>query len=235
MTQRAVLFDAAGTLIRLGENVGSTYARLAASAGVDLPAGRITAAFSRVFRAAPPMVFTDLDLGETLVAEKDWWKQRVHETFRSADPTLGFSDFDGFFERLWTYFADPGNWRLAPGTRQALDSLHEEGFLLGVLSNFDHRLHGLLEGLGIRELFECVVLPADAGAAKPDPRIFRYALASLGVPARASVYVGDDPDDDLAGARGVEMPAIDVRQLATLAELPARVATLIPPQNGENP
>jgi putative hydrolase of the HAD superfamily len=95
-----------------------------------------------------------------------------------------------------------------------------------VVSNFDHRLEPLLAGLGLRALLDVVVRPADAGAAKPDPRIFAHALARLGVPAAAAVYVGDDAEHDVAGARGAGLAAIHVAELATLAELPARIARL---------
>ncbi len=236
MTKRAVLFDAAGTLIRLRENPGATYASFAASEGAVVPVDRLGEAFSRVFRAAPPMVFPGLGPEATAEAEKAWWKERVRETFRTADRKLSFPNFDVFFEKLWRHFAEAENWKLTPGTGEALTELGERGLILGVLSNFDHRLHGLLEGLGIRKHFACVVLPADAGAAKPDPRIFHHALDSLAVSPGSGVYVGDDPEDDIAGARGAGMAAIDVGELATLAELPARVAALLtPPLDGEHP
>ena len=69
------------------------------------------------------------------------------------------------------------------------------------------------------------MLPADVGAAKPDRRIFALALARLDVPASEALYVGDDEDRDVAGARAAGLEAIDVRSLATLSQLPARVNT----------
>ena len=56
MTIRAVLFDAAGTLIELAESVGETYARIAERFGVALPASRLDDAFYRVWASAPPMM-----------------------------------------------------------------------------------------------------------------------------------------------------------------------------------
>jgi len=71
-----------------------------------------------------------------------------------------------------------------------------------------------------------VVLPCEAGAAKPDPAILLAALARLGCEPRSAVAVGDDPLRDLEPARRLGLAAIDVRELATLADLPARVAAL---------
>jgi FMN hydrolase / 5-amino-6-(5-phospho-D-ribitylamino)uracil phosphatase len=49
--------------------------------------------------------------------------------------------------------------------------------------------------------FTGAVGAAEAGAAKPDPRIFRYLLARAGLAAIEVLHVGDDPAADVAGAR----------------------------------
>ena len=92
------------------------------------------------------------------------------------------------------------------------------------MSNFDLRLPRLLEALDLASRLDAVVLPAHVGAAKPDPAPFTRALSELDCPAEAAVYVGDDPDRDDAGARAAGLRAIPVGELATLAELPARLA-----------
>ncbi|MBX6766549.1 MAG: HAD family hydrolase, partial [Actinomadura rubrobrunea] len=45
-----------------------------------------------------------------------------------------------------------------------------------------------------------VVASSEAGAAKPDPAIFRRACAGLGLAPHAVVYVGDRLDVDALGA-----------------------------------
>jgi putative hydrolase of the HAD superfamily len=223
---RAVLFDAAGTLIRLREPVGETYARLARPFGVSLPAGHVDDAFQRVFRQMPPMAFPGESPARVAELERGWWREIVRRAFRAADGTAKFSDFEAYFDALWAQFADATSWQAMPGARDALEALRARGHRLAVVSNFDGRLPGLLAGLGLAPAFELVVLPRDAGAAKPDPRIFALALARLGVAARDAVYVGDDADDDVAGATAAGLQAIHVASLATLAELPRRIETL---------
>ena len=106
-----------------------------------------------------------------------------------------------------------------------------------MVSNFDARLNGLLEGLGIRRLLDAVVCSSHAGSAKPDPAIFRAALAELDVPATATLHVGDEPVADVLGARSAGLSAVllcrsgapaavppDVATIASLGELPAVVA-----------
>jgi FMN phosphatase YigB (HAD superfamily) len=80
--------------------------------------------------------------------------------------------------------------------------------------------------LGLAPLLEVVVLPADAGAAKPDPRIFACALARLRVSAAVSVYVGDDARDDVAGARNAGLHAIDVMSLSDLGDIESAIGEI---------
>jgi len=223
---QAVVFDAVGTLLHLREPVGETYARRAAQAGVTLPASRLEEAFGRVLAAAPPAVHPGTPLAGAASLERAWWRERVRETFRAADGVARFTDFDAFFEGLWEYYAGAAAWSVARGARPALRQLRAAGLRLAVLSNFDQRLRGLLRALELHAFFDTVTLPSDAGAAKPDRAIFDVCLKRLGLAGHRAVYVGDRAEEDLRGARAAGMAAIDVKELATLEDVPARIEAL---------
>jgi len=216
-----VLFDATGTLIETARPVGEVYAELAREHGVRLPAARLDDAFRRILAQAPPMLFPVAPPDQIAELEKGWWRSLVRSTFLATDGTARFRDFDGFFAGLYAHYASSSAWRPRPGAREALLGLRAQGIATAVVSNFDGRLPGILAGLGLAELFRVVMLPGEARAAKPDARIFALALARLGVPPVAAVYVGDDCARDLAGARAAGLSAIDASGLATLADLPA--------------
>jgi putative hydrolase of the HAD superfamily len=221
-----VLFDAAGTLLLFRESVGETYRTFALDFGVDLPATRIREAFGRVLAHADPMVFPGEPRERRRSLERKWWWHRVRSTFRAADSAAHFTDFDAYFDRLWRHYASGAAWLLAPGTREALDALRARRVPMGVVSNFDHRLPNILQELEIIDYFETVTTPAEAGAAKPDRRIFEAALEGLGDPSGRAVYVGDRAVEDVAGALEAGLLPIPVTSLATLAELPARIDAL---------
>lgn len=223
---RAVLFDAAGTLIELSEPVGEIYARLGRQAGVDLPAWRLEDAFLRVFGSAPPMVFPNSTAAEIPGLERAWWREVVRSTFLAADSTLRFADFDSFFASTWDHFSHASAWRPRAGALATLTELKRSGLATGVVSNFDHRLHKLLQDIALAHLFDIIVTPMDVGCQKPAPGIFHFALEHLGVAPGEVVYVGDDPANDLAGARQAGLLALDVAAEGQLETLPARVATL---------
>ena len=214
-----MLFDAAGTLIETREPVGEVYARHGKQHGVEISARRLGDAFARVYTAAPAAVFPGLAGPERTERERAWWRDRVRETFRAADSARPPEDLDALFDSLWRHFSHPDTWCGRPGAAETLVRLRARGLRTGVVSNFDGRLPGILDGLGLLSLLDTVVLPADAGAAKPDPRIFARALEHLGVRPEESVFVGDDAQRDLAGARAAGLQAVDATTLATLADL----------------
>jgi HAD superfamily hydrolase (TIGR01509 family) len=93
-------------------------------------------------------------------------------------------------------------FRVLPGVEPALSSLRSRGLEVAVVSNWDISLHERIEELGLRALVTTVVTSAEAGAEKPDPRIFELALARLRVRRDRVLHVGDS-DADVRGAAGV--------------------------------
>ena len=62
-----------------------------------------------------------------------------------------------------------------------------------------------VENLGIGGLFDAIVYSGEVGIHKPDRGIFDHAAALLGVANEDCLFVGDDPDSDVAGALGAGM------------------------------
>jgi putative hydrolase of the HAD superfamily len=193
--------------------------------GVSLPAWRLEDAFRRVLAAAPAMVFPGAAPAQVRERERAWWRAVVRSVFRAADQMIWFADFDALFDALFTHYAEPGAWRAAPGAIELLPRLHAAGRRVAVASNFDHRLPAILDALALAPL-DAVLLPADLGSAKPDPAFFAAVAARLAITPGEAVYVGDEPEQDVAAARRAGWRAVDVATLATLGALPARIDAL---------
>ncbi|MFI5254348.1 MAG: HAD family hydrolase [Candidatus Limnocylindrales bacterium] len=92
-----------------------------------------------------------------------------------------------------------------PGVERALDEISDAGMLIGVLSDGQASVQRRkLAGLpGVARRLDVVVLTAELGPAyaKPSPVGYRVACRILDVPPSATVYVGNDPAKDFAGAR----------------------------------
>ena len=77
---------------------------------------------------------------------------------------------------------------------------------LALISNFDHppHVHSVLSELGLTHFFDSVVISAEVGVKKPNPRIFDSALEQTGMKPEKVVYVGDTEDDmEAARAAGI--------------------------------
>lgn len=62
--------------------------------------------------------------------------------------------------------------------------------------------------LGLAPWFDAIVFSGELGIHKPDRRIYDHAAALLGVPNEACLFVGDDPNSDIAGALNAGMEAV---------------------------
>ncbi len=117
----------------------------------------------------------------------------------------------------------------------ALRALKTRGLIMGVISNIDRDIRPVCRELGLEPYITHVVTSGDVGSEKPRPPIFLAALKQARVKAGEAIYVGDQPDCDVAGARGVGMKPVlidrydlftataDCLRLRSLAELPDHV------------
>lgn len=88
-----------------------------------------------------------------------------------------------------------------PELVETLAELRQRGYFLGVVSNRDKPFGEYLAALGLADFFPIAISGGEAGAKKPDPGIFEYALQKTGHSARDVVYVGDNYFADVVGAR----------------------------------
>jgi len=203
---RAVFFDAAGTLFEPREPIGRTYSRLARDFGLDAPEDAVAACFRRAFGAAPGLAFgPGFRPDELRRLEREWWRRRVGETFA---PIGKFADFEAYFDALFSYFANPGHWIADLEAAPTLQRLKGDGLKLGVISNFDHRLYRILDGLDLTRHFDSITISSEAGYAKPRREVYDAALTRAGVPAHDAMHVGDSEHLDLAPAAALGMAAV---------------------------
>lgn len=135
---------------------------------------------------------------------------------------------------------------LCPGAGEAVRALAARGVVLGIVSNTGRTpgriLRRFLEGHDLLRHFRAVTYSDEIGRRKPDGEIFRRTLALLGpelgrVPAEIA-HIGDNPDADVAGARGMGIRAVHYAAegrppspladlvVTDLAELPDRLRAL---------
>ncbi len=96
-------------------------------------------------------------------------------------------------------------------------------YRLGLLSNTNEwHFRGYIETIPVFPLFDAVTLSYEVREMKPGERIYRDALAKLGLPPESCVFI-DDLEENVAAARKLSMRAIRYEGhdslVAALAEL----------------
>ena len=78
---------------------------------------------------------------------------------------------------------------------------YARAYRLGLIANGTRTVQrAKLQHTGLAQVLPGVFLSGEQGIAKPDPRFFQRALEWAGVEAAGALHVGDDPEDDIAGA-----------------------------------
>jgi putative hydrolase of the HAD superfamily len=103
-------------------------------------------------------------------------------------------------EAYFSAFLD--HCRLLPLTKEMLAAL-KPSYRLGLLTNFTHgpAARKLISHMGLIPFFRVVIISGELGYRKPHPRPFEELVKGLGVKSEQVVYVGDDPEPDIRGAK----------------------------------
>jgi putative hydrolase of the HAD superfamily len=198
-----VFFDAYGTLIHFQSDPSpfDYMADAVRRAGVDLPRERLDAALHaemRYFKAHFAAVRTAEDFTRLM---QDDARVYVKELGDTGAVRL---DVAHVAAELHEAFAT----RVLPDALPAIDVIRRADVRVGVLSNYSYLLPLVLDELGLAERLDPIVFSAAVGAEKPDPRIFEAAAAAVNADLPDCVLIGDDLENDVAGARGCGMPVV---------------------------
>ncbi len=207
----AVLFDVFGTLIDLPE--ASPYADLLAPLG--LPGARVRELMDGFLTEPLP---TLAEAVRSVVDGQAGVSIRP-ETLARAEASLS---------------AQLRGCRLVDGALEVMQELAARGLQLGLVSNMAGPYVEPIRSLGLARLVQAEIYSFNVGWLKPDPRIFHLALTRLGVEPAETIMVGDNPLDDVEGARSAGIGAILIDPAApsgrgtirSLRELPGPLPAL---------
>ena len=202
---KAVLFDVGGTLLRVEPSVGEVYAIYARPFGFKGSGKELNQLFHKEWTSSGGIESLGKKSGEQ--AERDFWKSLVFQVFEHSG---GLENFEHYFEIIYEAFERKDHWHVFDDVIDSgiLDRLKKSGVTLGVVSNWDSRLHAILKGTGLAEHFDFILASAEVGSAKPDKKIFIEAIRRSGVNPTEVCHIGDDLRADIQGANSVGIEAI---------------------------
>jgi putative hydrolase of the HAD superfamily len=208
-----LLFDASGTLIDLAEPVEQVYARYFDAHGWVVDPSALRPAFVRAFGDVGLPEFSTSGNGET--AEREWWRKVVARTAESVGVDVSRGHFESCFDGLYRHYAAGDAWRVFPEVLPVLREAGNLGFRLAVVSNFDRRLHQVLDELDLTRYFDLVLTSADVGSRKPSPVLIFEAMRRLGARPETTSIVGDSEREDGGAAKAAGVPAFILNRSGT--------------------
>jgi HAD superfamily hydrolase (TIGR01549 family) len=195
VTLKAVVFDVDFTLAKPGPDLGPEgYRVLGQRFGLELDPAR----YDEARRGA----IATLKRHPELDHDEEIW---VLFTERIIKGMGGVGDTYACAAAMTKAWERADHFELFEDALPVLDDLRSRGLELGLLSNTGRNLDEFVAHHGIR--VDAILTSRLHGKTKPHETIFRAILDRLGVPAAAAAMVGDDPEDDVAGARAVGMQA----------------------------
>jgi putative hydrolase of the HAD superfamily len=134
----------------------------------------------------------------------------IEETFRTMAIRLGATPTDHqirFAMVSWNRLHHKLIWP-SPETLSTLDALRGKRLKLGLVSNCSEETALMWPRQPMSTRFRAAIFSSDVGLLKPDPRIYKLACEDLRVKPENCVFVGDNADEELAGAQALGMRAI---------------------------
>lgn len=193
---RCVAFDAVGTLIHAEPAVAVAYATIGQRYGADLSTTVVRERFRIAFARRQLTVQT------SEADERAYWQSIVEEVLGPVH------DFTACFTELYDHFARPESWRVAAGAATVIRELKHAGLQLAVASNFDHRLHTVLDGLPELAGIDVRLISAEIGWRKPSRQFYETLCTRMGLTPAEILMVGDDYENDVRGAQLAGIPAL---------------------------
>jgi phosphoglycolate phosphatase len=178
--KRLAVFDIDGTLVDSRRSIGTAMAE--AFAALDLPVPSYEQTRRVVGLSLAPAL-------QVLAPELD----------PARWPELGVAYRNAFLRNREAGLLDP----LYDGARETLQTLHKDGWTLGIATGKARRgIEHLFERHDLKRFFDCAFC-ADDGPGKPDPHMLKLNMEAAGAAPEHTVMIGDTSFDmEMARAAG---------------------------------
>ncbi|MBN1638135.1 MAG: HAD family hydrolase [Ignavibacteriales bacterium] len=193
---RGIFFDLYGTLYLYGDMKQAwsvwleTFYSCMRDIGLSISKNEFSKECDRFFgREEPKKLDDEMSLFENRIID-------FVENYQLATSKNGIRKIAEIVVNSWQDFID-----IDPDTKFVLETL-KRNFIIGLVSNFDHPIHvrKSLKENQLESLFDSIVISAEVGVKKPDPKIFNRAFHETRLAPNEVIYVGDTADDMTAAA-----------------------------------
>ena len=218
---KAVLFDLDGTLLNRDESVKMF---------IERQYDRLYKLVGHIPKEKYASRFIELD------NQRYVWKDKVYRQLVNE-----FNIADIIWEKLLQDYMSEfkNNCIPFPNLIQMLEELKSNNLVLAIITNgYGQFQIDNIKALNIEKYFDTILVSEWEGIKKPNPQIFLRALEKLNILPNESIFIGDDPENDVKAAQYVGMKGVWKRDIQwenveadfivdDLSELPLIIKDLI--------
>jgi putative hydrolase of the HAD superfamily len=214
----AVYFDAVGTVIFPTPTAAVVYASVAARHRHTFDAAQLAPKLWQQFRAEDE---NDRVAGWATSEERERtrWRTIVSAALPESSEEL--------FTELFEHFARPSAWAVPDDAAKTLLALQTTGLQLGMASNYDLRLQSVVRGTAaLAPVQDRLIISSVVGVRKPGHRFFEAVIQQAECEPGQILFVGDDAENDYAGAVEAGLRAVLLDPNQRHPEVPNRIHRL---------
>ncbi len=203
---KAISFDVGNTLLKPKPDAEEIYYNIFRQHGCEMELSEVRQIFYRSLEEYERKIFKeDLDLTTDDGKEEEWWR-RVDEVIAGRCGVK--TELRQVCRQLWDEFKKESSWEPFSEVIEVLKKLKDDGYRLGVTTNWNSKISAILQAHRIGELLDFQVVSAEVGYKKPAVQIFEKAVELAGCKKEELVHVGDHLDTDYQGALRAEITAV---------------------------
>jgi HAD superfamily hydrolase (TIGR01662 family) len=226
---RGLIFDLGSTLIFNQHNNqwSQLRPRMVADLVIDLKAQGLT--FNDdPFTAAFIRNIEDFDQQRQTHFKEITTEYILRVTFQELNIQANHLDLPRALAALFAF--SESQWQPMPHVHPTLRRLQECGFKLAIVSNAadNANVQRLIDNAHLRSHFDPIIVSANVGVRKPNPRIFEPVLKTWNIPPGEVVMIGDTLGADILGAKNANMKSIWVTMQADTPYNTAHRDTILP-------
>ncbi|XP_022129453.2 rhythmically expressed gene 2 protein [Pieris rapae] len=194
---KLLTFDATNTLLKLCVSPWKFYANVAEKYGYQIHEDEIKKQFLYTYKN---LTKKHPNFGKESILWENWWREIVQGTFEGKIKDNEHIKCIG--NKLIQDYKSPKCWFPADGAVDLLEHVKSKCIDIGIVSNFDPRLHEILQSLNLSSYFKFILTSYEIGYSKPDKKIFDSAIehSKLNLCTDACLHIGDDYEKDYLGA-----------------------------------
>lgn len=144
---------------------------------------------------------------------REWWRQLVVNLLTAASSKkLNPQTLDNIALTLIDQYETMICWEKYNKADELVKKIKDAGKCVGVISNYDPRLHLLLKNMSLTD-FDFVLTSYEVGVMKPDKRIFDQALteAKMVVKPAEALHIGNKYEEDCKGAMDADWSGVLIK------------------------